>query len=447
MSIDANRPDAEVSTVRYRSDGTTVTSHYHAGVAEECTCSTPDDVESSTDATEPEVEPEVEEIRSEIENTRAEMSQTIDAIQDRLSPRRLVQEAQETVREATVGKAERMMTDASDAATEMVSSAGDTARGFGTGLVDAVRQNPVAALITGVGLGWLFMSARKNEEDHYDRYYREGASRVSGRAAYYPPYGARPMGRTYSGYARGYSGTGYAPGYSGTGYATGYGRGYAGVEYDEDREAGMVDRVGSAASGVQERAGEVASKAGDKLSNTASRVADRVSGTTSQVQDRAGELADQVQDRAGELTGQVRENLEEWTDVAQERFYDARSEYERMLDENPLAVGAAALALGVAVGMALPSTPHEDRMLGPARDRLMDQAQEVAQDTAEKVQRVVGEVQSTAKEEAQKQGLMSQPETSSTQQSSKQGMTSSQQTSNQGTTSSQQPAQAPGLRG
>src|SRR5262249_20911378 len=121
MSMDAYRDD-EVSTARYRSAGTTSTPHYHAGVAVVCTCSTPDDLEGGKDA----VEPEVEEIRSEIEHTRAEMSHTIDAIQDRLNPRRLVQEAQETVREATVGKAERMMNEASDAATGMVSSAGDT---------------------------------------------------------------------------------------------------------------------------------------------------------------------------------------------------------------------------------------------------------------------------------------------------------------------------------
>jgi hypothetical protein len=416
MSIDANRDD-EVSTVRYWSAGTTGTPHYHAGVAVACTCSTPDDLESSTDA----VEPEVEEIRSEIEHTRTEMSHTIDAIQDRLNPRRLVHEAQDTVREATVGKAERMMSDAGDAATEMVSSAGDTARGFGTSLVDAVRRNPVAALVTGVGLGWLFMSARK-DDDRYD-YDREGRSRMAGRAAYYPPYGARPMGTRYSGYGRGYAGTGYAPG---------YGRGYGGYEYDDDRDGGLTnrvgsvasdvqDRVGSAASDVQDRAGEMVSKASDKLSDTASRVADRVSDTTDQVQDRASYLADQV-----------RGNVDDWTDMAQERFYDARSQYERVMDETPLAVGAVALAVGVAVGMALPGTPHEDRMLGPARDRLMDQAQEVAHDTAQKVQRVVDEVQTTAKEEAQKQGLMGQADASS---------------SSQGTTSSQQPAHAQSVRG
>jgi len=420
MSIDANR-DVEVSTVRYRSDGTTVASHYHAGATTECTCSTPDDVENSTDAVEAEdaVEPEVEEIRSEIEHTRAEMSHTIDAIQDRLNPRRLVQEAQETVREATVGKAERMMSDAGDAATEMVSSAGDSARGFGTNLVDAVRRNPVAALVTGVGLGWLFMSARKADDERYDR---EGRYRMAGRAAYYPPYGARPMGTAYRGYGRGYSGTGYA---------TGYGRGYGEYAYDDDREGGVAHRVGSTASDVQDRAGEMVSRASDKLSDAASRVTDRVSDTTSTVADRVSDTTSQVQDRASELAGQVRENVDEWADVAQERFYDARSQYERMMDETPLAVGAVALAVGVAVGMALPGTPHEDRMLGPARDRLMDQAQDVAHDAAEKVQRVVDEVQTTAKEEAQKQGLMGQPDTSSS----------------QGTTSSQQTAHAQGVRG
>jgi ElaB/YqjD/DUF883 family membrane-anchored ribosome-binding protein len=276
--------------------------------------------------------------------------------------------------------------------------------------------------VTGAGLGWLFLSARKADDGRYDRYDREGRYRMSGRAAYYPPYGARPAGTSYSGYARGYSGTGYA---------AGYGRGYGDYEYD-DRDGGLAnrvgsvasdvqDRVGSAASDVQDRAGEMVSKTTDKLSDTASRVADRVSDTTGQVQDRAGDLA-----------GQVRGNVDGWADEAQERFYEARSQYERFVDETPLAVGAVALALGVAVGMALPGTSREDRMLGPARERLMDQAQDVAHDAAQKVQRVVDEVQSTAKEEAQKQGLMGQPDTSS---------------SSQGTTSSQQPAQAQGLRG
>jgi hypothetical protein len=52
--------------------------------------------------------PTSDEIRSQIEHTRAEMSHTIDAIQARLSPGRLVTDAKQTVRDATVGRVKRL---------------------------------------------------------------------------------------------------------------------------------------------------------------------------------------------------------------------------------------------------------------------------------------------------------------------------------------------------
>ena len=45
------------------------------------------------------------EIRGQIDQTRTEMGQTIDAIQARLSPGRLVSDARESVKEATVSRA------------------------------------------------------------------------------------------------------------------------------------------------------------------------------------------------------------------------------------------------------------------------------------------------------------------------------------------------------
>jgi hypothetical protein len=41
--------------------------------------------------------------------------------------------------------------------------------------------------------------------------------------------------------------------------------------------------------------------------------------------------------------------------------------------ENPLAIGALALAAGVGVGLLLPSTQREDELLGSARDRMVGQ--------------------------------------------------------------------------
>ena len=51
---------------------------------------------------------DTDEIRARIEQTRAEMSQTIDAIQERLSPRHIVSEAKKTLKNRTLGGVKRL---------------------------------------------------------------------------------------------------------------------------------------------------------------------------------------------------------------------------------------------------------------------------------------------------------------------------------------------------
>jgi hypothetical protein len=58
---------------------------------------------------------------------------------------------------------------------------------------------------------------------------------------------------------------------------------------------------------------------------------------------------------------------------------------QRMLNENPLAVGAAAVAVGAAVGLALPRTRIEHDYMGEASEKLVDKAQQVARDAMDKV--------------------------------------------------------------
>ena len=76
-----------------------------------------------------------------------------------------------------------------------------------------------------------------------------------------------------------------------------------------------------------------------------------------------------------------------------------------LAQQNPLAAGGVGLALGAAIGLALPETSREDQVLGQARDKVMGQAQAVTQDTMEKVKRVAEETQTTVQEKAQEQGL------------------------------------------
>jgi hypothetical protein len=78
-------------------------------------------------------------------------------------------------------------------------------------------------------------------------------------------------------------------------------------------------------------------------------------------------------------------------------------------NDTPLAMGAAALGLGVAVGLAAPGTRQESQMMGEARDRLLESAKTVAQETQQKVQKVAQEAQSAAQEEAQRQDLSPKP--------------------------------------
>ncbi len=117
-----------------------------------------------------------------------------------------------------------------------------------------------------------------------------------------------------------------------------------------------------------------------------------------QMQQRAGETVSQAQERAGEMVSSARE-------TAGQLASQSQGQVQRLLQESPLAVGGVALALGAAVGLALPETQQEHQLMGEARDRLMEQAKATAKETQEKVQHVAEEAQKAATEEAKHQQL------------------------------------------
>lgn len=339
-------------------------------------------------------DPEV--IAAGIAQTRADMSETIDAIQQRLDPDTLTEQAKEkvedltehakaaareaveeakvavrealveardNVREATIGRVETMVRNASDSAYETRE-----------GVMGTIRQNPVPAALVGIGLGWLWMNRR-----------------------------SAPPRRTYTGEARAYrddrdyQGRMYAGQYDGgrgAYYPTGYNRGeYAGGQQDSGGNAvtQATGRVGEAASNVAgtvgDTAGHVASTVGETVGNAASAVGETASNLMSTTQETAGNLVSGAQ-------------------------YQARRAEDGLgqaMQDNPLAVGAVALALGAAIGLALPQTERENQLMGEARDTLLERAQDLAQETVEKVQHVATEAQQTVtqtvKEEAKNQGL------------------------------------------
>ncbi|MGQ0815809.1 MAG: DUF3618 domain-containing protein [Gemmatimonadota bacterium] len=92
----------------------------------------------------------------------------------------------------------------------------------------------------------------------------------------------------------------------------------------------------------------------------------------------------------------VRERVSEVAHRAEERVSDVshrvEDSFQRSLQDQPLAVGAVALAVGLAAGFAIPETRRESQLMGSARDRLMERARETASDAKERVQQVAERV-------------------------------------------------------
>ncbi len=185
---------------------------------------------------------EAEARRVEIERTRTDMGETVDAIQQRLSPENLKEQAKDRVREATVGKAQ----------------------GAGSSIVETIRANPLPAALTGIGLSWLFVSGRRQRSGQPR--YQQGR-----RYAYdYPP-------PTYD-YPH---------------------------DYEEERGT-ISSSAGQALERARDRVGETASQAQDTAGQVASQAQDRAGEVASQAQDTAGQVASQAQNRVRRLGDQAR---------------------------------------------------------------------------------------------------------------------------------------------
>lgn len=130
-----------------------------------------DSDESLTTRTSADVDDEnTEQLRADIEDTRAEMSQTINEIQERLSPEHLVGQVKETVREATLGKVERAMgqfgetlSGVTEPAREMAGRAGNAIKEVGTTVGDQIWKNPIPLALIGLGVGMLVMKGYRGQ--------------------------------------------------------------------------------------------------------------------------------------------------------------------------------------------------------------------------------------------------------------------------------------------
>jgi ElaB/YqjD/DUF883 family membrane-anchored ribosome-binding protein len=310
--------------------------------------------------------PDSREIRREIERTRSQMDRNLDALEQKLTPSQLALEAWGLFRGGSTAGASRLWRIA--------------------------RQHPGPAAVIGVGLAWLMTDSSKNSG---------GDTGAAG------DYRRRDFGPRYEGaYGYGYSGRRGYSNDAGTGY--GYASDWQGEEHEGRFSSalhGAKDTVSGAAGTAKDAVTGAASTARHTVSDAASTAKDAVVGAAS----TAKEAVTGARERVVDATGAARERASELSWQARERArYQARQAqmgFWQSMEERPLAIGAAALALGVVAGLLVPSTRKEDELMGETRDRLMERAKEVGGEALEKGKQVASVAVDTFKEEAERQDL------------------------------------------
>lgn len=202
-------------------------------------------------------------------------------------------------------------------ASDAVTNVGDQARRTGYRLVDVIRENPLPVIAVGAGVTWL-LTQRNNSDISGDR---------MARYAYTGPERRQSEGRQSAGQQYG-------------------GRQFEGGDIEGQSRGGIKGRVGDAVSGVK----------------------DKVSGTASGIAEKASELASGTRERAGEIGWQARRQTDR-----------IKTNLEHAATENPLTVAIGAAILGMAIGLLLPETERENKIMGPARDQLVDRAERTAE--------------------------------------------------------------------
>jgi hypothetical protein len=84
-------------------------------------------------------------------------------------------------------------------------------------------------------------------------------------------------------------------------------------------------------------------------------------------------VVENTERRAKDLSRRAQHGIEKGARRARRELGRAEESALHFAEENPLAVGAGALAAGVAIGLLLPSTQREDELLGTTRDNLLDE--------------------------------------------------------------------------
>lgn len=290
------------------------------------------------------------EIQQDIKATRGDMDQTLDRLNEKLTPRSLLNSALDWF--------------------ENRPSSSPSKSSRSNDILQIAKENPLPVLVTGAGLAWLLMESKNSKTYGYsgDTYYLPADDASHNLRQSYGPGGIHSEAvRTDD---------------------------VSYLEYDEDDDSpGIREKAKAAKDKLASAAGAV----GDKYRNAK----DGVSRFGTAASDRASAMRSGI----SSAHGSARSFAGKVSDTSQEKLRVVDQQFRQAVDEVPLGVGLGFLGLGVLAGLVIPRTQAEDELMGDAADELKDAAGEKGSDLLERGKAVAARVADKAASEAEKQGF------------------------------------------
>jgi Protein of unknown function (DUF3618) len=179
--------------------------------------------------------------------------------------------------------------------------------------------------------------------------------------------------------------------------------------------AGARERIRAGAAAVSDAAADATSQAKDVMSDATGQVKDaasQVKDTTAHLRDAAtaagaafGDTLSTTYDRTAAGAGRAATAV---TGSASRIGRGAAASGRDFMDfcrDQPLVLAGIGLAVGAAIGAALPRTKVEDQFMGDTSDELKEQTKEFAGEQLQKAKKVGERAYDAAQEEAERQGL------------------------------------------
>jgi ElaB/YqjD/DUF883 family membrane-anchored ribosome-binding protein len=138
----------------------------------------------------------------------------------------------------------------------------------------------------------------------------------------------------------------------------------------------------------------------DSAANDSAGIGERMQS----VKDSAGSAAQSAKEKLGTGMQSAKEGASQLGDSARQQLDRARDNWDYMLREHPLVLGAVGLAIGAVAAAMAPRTRKEDELMGGTRDKLVDQAKQAGSEKIEQVKQAAGAVKESVKDPGAAQG-------------------------------------------